>query len=666
MALSDEGYRAPILWLLLPFSTGLLIHAPTFRTHEHLWMGVCAIGALGAWAATRLARRKLGLTLWALCMTGTAVVLGGLRIAPTLENPERWRTLPPREASLEVELLRVFPPGPEKPAPSGLARIVGTHDLLSDLRGARIHLTQIVLPEGNEPVPSQVIRVTGVVESIFLDARSLGFANTFTPSASFQEYLVANAVYFRLARCRVAEEVAPPTRWNLWRSALGARFARILSAGLPERNDAAGAYRAMFLGRKDAMSEEQRLDYLQTGAMHLFAISGLHIAVIAGCMHGLLRLVRLPPIVRALIGIVALVAFVEATGGSPSARRALVMVSLVWIGASLRRPSNPIASIATAALAVLIVDPLALRSISFQFSYSVVAMLLLYAAPLTNLWLGRWHPWAHIPDREWRWWHRRVFFAGRSVIILTCTSWSAALISTPLTVAYFGIATPGAVIANLVLVPVSLYSIMAGFASLLCGLCGLTWLSIVFNNAGAMILSVMNAFAGTAADWPGMYFAGRFHATWVASCLVAGTLAVCLVGYARRWSRMPGGFLLPPALLIPALVFLVTRPVAEEKSSAMKSAYELAMERLQRAQPDAERPLTQEQKERLAEITRVYQGRIAEREIFLRQRLDEVQARGELEEAEKIRRQMASERARLEEEREDEKNRVRRSGGSPA
>ena len=93
----------------------------------------------------------------------------------------------------------------------------------------------------------------------------------------------------------------------------------------------------------------------------------------------------------------------------------------------------------------------------------------------------------------------------------------------------------------------------------------------------------------------------------------------------------------------------------------MKSAYELAMERLQRSEPKTDKPLSSEQKERLAEVNRIYQGKIAEREIFLQQRLAEVQSRGELEEAEKIRTQLASERARLENEREDEKERIRRS-----
>jgi hypothetical protein len=92
----------------------------------------------------------------------------------------------------------------------------------------------------------------------------------------------------------------------------------------------------------------------------------------------------------------------------------------------------------------------------------------------------------------------------------------------------------------------------------------------------------------------------------------------------------------------------------------MKSAYELAMERLAKSDPQASRPLTPEKKARLAEIDRVYQGRLAEREIFLRKQLDDALAAQNLEEAEKIRRQVAGERARIEEEREEEKERVRR------
>lgn len=92
----------------------------------------------------------------------------------------------------------------------------------------------------------------------------------------------------------------------------------------------------------------------------------------------------------------------------------------------------------------------------------------------------------------------------------------------------------------------------------------------------------------------------------------------------------------------------------------MKSAYELAMERLAKSDPDGGTKLTPEKKARLAEIDLIYKGKIAEREIFLKKRIDEALNEGKLAEVNKIVDQIASERARLEEEREDEKERVRR------
>ena len=93
----------------------------------------------------------------------------------------------------------------------------------------------------------------------------------------------------------------------------------------------------------------------------------------------------------------------------------------------------------------------------------------------------------------------------------------------------------------------------------------------------------------------------------------------------------------------------------------MKSAYELAMERLQATDPDAGAPLTSDQKARLAEIDRIYQGKTAEREIFLKKQLDDLLAAGNGEEAEKVKKQLAGEKARLAEEKEEEKEKVRRA-----
>ncbi len=91
----------------------------------------------------------------------------------------------------------------------------------------------------------------------------------------------------------------------------------------------------------------------------------------------------------------------------------------------------------------------------------------------------------------------------------------------------------------------------------------------------------------------------------------------------------------------------------------MKSAYELAMERLDKTDKGRGKPLTPAQKARLGEIDVLYKGKLAERDIFLKKRLDEALSAGKLEEIDQIRSQMQSERARLEEEREAEKEAVR-------
>jgi hypothetical protein len=91
----------------------------------------------------------------------------------------------------------------------------------------------------------------------------------------------------------------------------------------------------------------------------------------------------------------------------------------------------------------------------------------------------------------------------------------------------------------------------------------------------------------------------------------------------------------------------------------MKSSYELAMERLAKSDPGFASVLTPEQRARLAEIDRVFQGKVAEREIFLRLQLEKALSGQDADEVEKIRKQIASEKVRLEEERESEKNRVR-------
>ena len=91
----------------------------------------------------------------------------------------------------------------------------------------------------------------------------------------------------------------------------------------------------------------------------------------------------------------------------------------------------------------------------------------------------------------------------------------------------------------------------------------------------------------------------------------------------------------------------------------MKSAYELAMERLQQASPSL--ALTEEQKKQLAEIDSTYRAKIAEKELFLKDQIRRAQAAGKLEEVESMEKQLASEVRRLQADCEGRKEKLRAS-----
>ena len=91
----------------------------------------------------------------------------------------------------------------------------------------------------------------------------------------------------------------------------------------------------------------------------------------------------------------------------------------------------------------------------------------------------------------------------------------------------------------------------------------------------------------------------------------------------------------------------------------MKSAYELAMERLQKASPSLS--LTEEQKNELAEIDSKCRAKIAEKELFLNDRIRKAQAEGKVEEVESLTTQLASELRRLRDECEANKGKLRAS-----
>ncbi len=91
----------------------------------------------------------------------------------------------------------------------------------------------------------------------------------------------------------------------------------------------------------------------------------------------------------------------------------------------------------------------------------------------------------------------------------------------------------------------------------------------------------------------------------------------------------------------------------------MKSAYELAMERLEKSAPTV--TLTDEQKAQIAEIDSIYKARIAEKELFLQGKIREAGLSGTFEELEKLEKQLTTELRRLHEDCEEKKVKLRAS-----
>jgi hypothetical protein len=89
----------------------------------------------------------------------------------------------------------------------------------------------------------------------------------------------------------------------------------------------------------------------------------------------------------------------------------------------------------------------------------------------------------------------------------------------------------------------------------------------------------------------------------------------------------------------------------------MKSAYELAMERLEKASPSLS--LTENQKKELAELDSMYRAKIAEKELFLRNQIQKAQTEGKVDDIDSLEKQLASEVRRLHEECEAKKQKLR-------
>ena len=542
MHLQSLGHRAPLLWVLLPLSGGLIAARCVEPTHMAVLLGVALVLAIVAVVASFL---KSGSWLWGIAIATSLFLAGQASYALHRQRLRDWESLPPREVQLAIRIDRVFA-GKDPRKASGLGSVTSAEGVFSELRGQKIYYSATVRPNESLPRRSAIIRLRGVLASVSPDAEP----------DSFEGYLAGSGVNFRINRARVlAEERAPTTYYRFCDRAL-ARFRRILGVGIEAKQpEAAGLLRAMMLGETGDLTEDQHTVFMQSGTMHLFAISGLNIGVIAGSIQALLAILRLPRSARFLIGTPLLWLFVDITGAAPSAVRAFAMAVFFQGATVTQRPANTFAALVGAATLVVLWAPFQLFSASFAMSYDIVAALFLLGLPLGEAWLRHWRPWRDLPSATRTLGQRVTAWAWEGFVPVLAVGISTTLVGMLTSVRFFHLLTPGALVANLVLIPIAMIVTAGGFVALLCGLGGFMSGAALFNHAAALLLLLIEKLVRLSVHVPGAVIPAHFRSSWIGGAGLIAVLAALLIGYGLRWQRQGGGWW--PPFAIAALIFVI-------------------------------------------------------------------------------------------------------------
>lgn len=545
MSSRSLGHRAPLLWLVIPLIAGLVAARARDFAPPLALLALAATAAAIAFATIRHPAR-----LFRTALVASMFFAGMASYALHRPRIADWDQLPPREARVSITVQRVFPQL-EPHRASGLGRIVSAHAPLDEIAGQRVYFAVTLPPHTTVPIRSGVISARGVLASLPRDPE---------PN-SFDGYLADAGVNFRLSRARLLSEERPASAYYRFCDRQATRFAAILGAGVEtKRPELVGVLRAMLLGRSDELTDEQDTLFRQTGTMHVFSISGLHIAVIAAGLHALLVLLRLPRPLQFVVGLVALWLYVDITGATPSAVRAFLMVALVQTSLVLRTPRNPIAALTASALLVILVAPLQVFSASFQLSYGIVSALLLLGLPLSDRLQEKFALFRDLPPVSWNWIHHLIDAVWRGTLASLALGIAASLVSAIAGVMFFDLFTPGSLVANLWLIPASTAVILTGFISLLCGLTGFTFGSEVANHAAVLLLWLIDQGVRLFAAIPGAWVEATFRVSWLGAATFCLLLATMAVGYAHGWRGWARGFWPPVAFVILTLLLAVRFP----------------------------------------------------------------------------------------------------------
>lgn len=200
--------------------------------------------------------------------------------------------------------------------------------------------------------------------------------------------------------------------------------------------------KAILVGDRSELPVSLTDDFVKTGTMHIIAISGLNIALIAALFLFIFRIVMIPRRPSLLFAMIALAFYAFVAGASPPVIRAVVLFFIVSVGYLLRRDSDLLNSLAAAACFMLLVNPRSLFDPSFQLSFASVASIIILT-PKIDVLFGIT---AHRPASSLE----KIKLYSLKSISVSLAAWIGVA---PIIAFYFNIISPIALLANIVMVP---------------------------------------------------------------------------------------------------------------------------------------------------------------------------------------------------------------------
>ena len=235
---------------------------------------------------------------------------------------------------------------------------------------------------------------------------------------------------------------------------------------------------ALLLGQRQDISEETYNNYANAGAIHILAVSGLHVGIILLILNFLFRPIGLMPYgpyIKTLLIIILLWCFAIIAGLSPSVMRAVTMFSIVAIGLNFKRATNIYNTLAISMFILLLFKPTFLFEVGFQLSYLAVFSIVWIQPLIFRLW----NPKFYIVNKLWQ------------ILSVTIAAQFGVL---PLSLYYFH-QFPGLFfISNLVIIP--FLGLILGFGILIILLSFFNILPNILAISFGRLIGVMNDFVG--------------------------------------------------------------------------------------------------------------------------------------------------------------------------